>query len=513
MYRKLFIATSAALAMSACAPGDAQVTYTEDLSELASDDYDTRTILVGYQTDGPQIRLRGTELNVMRDFARMGIAELEVPADEDALDVIEELRGSWDVTFVEPNLVRTALATPNDPYLAYQWNLPAINAEGAWAYSTGSGAVVAVIDTGVSKAGSDTPANFVSGYDFVDGDSDPTDLNGHGTHVSGTIAQATNNSVGVAGVAYDASIMAVRVLDANGSGTSADVIAGIEFAADNGADIINMSLGSRYGSTAEQTAVQYADSKGVLTFAASGNDGSRRSISYPAAYAEAVAVGSVGYGNTVPRYSNRGNELELVAPGGDTSKDDNGDGYADGILQETFESGAWGYYFWQGTSMATPHAAAVGALLSSMGATNDEIRQIMQDTAQDLDAAGWDKNTGYGLIDAEAAVRAYTGDTGTVDTGTVDTGTTDTGTVDTGTADTTAPVISGVSHAIRGRKVQVTWNTDEAATGEVCFDDGACGTTSLGTSHTANVRTNGSSYTITATDAAGNSSSDGPNSL
>jgi subtilisin family serine protease len=247
----------------------------------------------------------------------------------------------------------------------------------------------------------------VNGWDFVNRDAHPNDDNAHGTHVSGTVAQTTNNGLGVAGVAYGATVMPVKVLSAEGAGTHQWIADGIYYAVDNGADIINLSLGGP-ASTTMKDAIAYAYNHGVTVFAASGNGGSG-TLDYPAAYeAYVVAVGATQYDESRAPYSNYGSSLDIVAPGGNTGLDQNGDGYADGVLQNTFGNTTvdWAYWFYQGTSMATPHAAGVAALLLSIdpSLTPDEVKSVLESTAEELGAAGRDDFYGYGLIDARAAL-------------------------------------------------------------------------------------------------------------
>ncbi len=255
----------------------------------------------------------------------------------------------------------------------------------------------------------------VDGWDFVNNDAHPNDNNGHGTHVTGTIAQTTDNGLGVAGIAFNTTIMPIKVLAYDGQGSDAGVADGIYYAVDNGAKIINLSLGGSPSTTLEN-AVAYAYNHGVVVVAASGNDGTE-SVDYPAAYDDyVIAVGATRYDETRASYSDYGASLDLVAPGGDVYVDQNEDTYADGVLQQTFKpyEGPWGkadptdwaYWFFQGTSMATPHVSGVAALLLAQESalTPDQIRDALESTAEDLGAAGRDDVYGWGLIDAQAAI-------------------------------------------------------------------------------------------------------------
>jgi len=251
-------------------------------------------------------------------------------------------------------------------------------------------------------------STFTTGYDFVNNDSHPNDDNGHGTHVTGTIAQATNNAFGVAGIAFNTTIMPVKVLNAAGTGTYSMIANGIYYATDQGAKIINMSLGGIYPSSTLENALAYAHSYGVTIFAAAGN-GNTTPVDYPARYnAYCIAVGATQYDKTRAPYSNYGSSLDIVAPGGNTGVDQNGDGLADGVLQMTFGNTPvdWAYWFYQGTSMSTPHAAGVAALLLAQnpGLTPYQIRYILESTAIDLGSPGRDDYYGYGLINAPAAL-------------------------------------------------------------------------------------------------------------
>ncbi|ABC32388.1 Subtilisin-like serine protease [Hahella chejuensis KCTC 2396] len=362
------------------------------------------------------------------------------------LELIESLRQRPDIEFAEPNYIRKAMETPADPFYFLQWHYPQINLPSAWDVAHGAGVVVAVLDTGILPTHPDLSGRLVSAnddYDFVssissslDGngiDNDPTDpgdslVGGssfHGTHVAGTVA-AASNTVGGVGVAFEANIMPIRVLGQGGSGSDADLVQAIRFAAglsnssgtfpSRRADIINMSLGGPGFSTALGAAVQDALNAGVIVVAAAGNE-NISSAFYPAAYPGVVSVSAVGADGQKAPYSNYGSTVDIAAPGGNMLQDVNGDGRGDGVLSTWADDSSGSielsYAYMQGTSMASPHVAGVFALMESVrDITPDEINTYLAngDLTRDIGAAGRDDLYGYGLIDAAKAVVAAGGE-------------------------------------------------------------------------------------------------------
>jgi serine protease len=360
------------------------------------------------------------------------------------LRAIKRLGKQPGVRYAEPNYILEPSAVPNDRYYPLQWHYPLINLPQAWDITTGNGAViVAVVDTGVLLYHPDLQGQLVSGYDFIsdaasarDGDgldpdpNDPGDLGSggsssfHGTHVAGTIAAATNNITGVAGVAWNARIMPLRVLGKDG-GTVNDINQAILYAArlpnSSGTlpaqrvDIINLSLGGPGYSQGQQDVITSARDQGVIIFAAAGNEAQTGNpVGYPAAYNGVVSVGAVAIDKALAPYSSFNAFVDIAAPGGNLGRDLNGDGIPDGVLSTRGEerSGtlAFDYDFYAGTSMATPHVAGVAAL---MKAVNPALTPAQFDNfllsgklTQDLGAPGRDNQFGYGLVDAYAAVLA-----------------------------------------------------------------------------------------------------------
>jgi serine protease len=331
-----------------------------------------------------------------------------------------------EVEYAELNHYFRQFLVPNDELYPLQWNFynnmnGGVHLEAAWDIQTGDpNVIIAVLDSGVAYedfgiyrlAPDLAQTRFVPGYDFVNNDAHPNDDNGHGTHVTGTIAQSTNNGIGVAGVAFNCTIMPVKVMNPEGIGTTFDIADGIYYAANNGANVLNMSIGTDFNTRTIREAVRYAYDNGATIVCAMGNDFEQGNTpSYPAAYDDyCIAVGATRFDRTRAFYSNTGNHIDIVAPGGDTRVDQNGDGSPDGILQQTFVDNPndFGYYFAAGTSSATPHVSGAAALLISSGVTDpDMVREALEQTAEDLGPPGWDTQYGWGLLNIEAALKYF----------------------------------------------------------------------------------------------------------
>jgi len=374
-----------------------------------------KAILIKYKTGVSQKSVDSLKSIGTKDLtldASVPFQRIMVDADKYSQipSMLSYLKSQPDVEWAEEDLVLKALYAPDDPYYSYQWNFDKIGMPAGWDYTMGENdVIVAVVDTGAYFPLTDLgQTRFVQGFDFVNNHLNPFDDNGHGSHVIGTIAESTNNGIGVAGMAPGIKIMPVKVLAWDGFGYASDIAQGIYFATNNGAHIINLSLGGSY-SAAIKDAVNYAVSHGVLVIAAAGNDGTSTLI-YPAALSNVLSVGATNDLNVLAPYSNYGYGLDVVAPGGDLSRtlhnpEYNVD-YPAGILQQTYYGGSIGYWYFQGTSMAAPHVAGLAALLKSKNnsLTAADITAIIENSATDLGASGYDTKYGYGLIDAAKAL-------------------------------------------------------------------------------------------------------------
>jgi serine protease len=372
-----------------------------------------------------------------------GSRRLAIADGQSVAATAEELRGDPRVGYAVANYRAQASGfQPNDPGFPLQWNFWGpfgIRTPEAWSIASrrgapgGRGAVVAVLDTGIAYRSSrgfrraPDLRSFVRGYDFVDNDRYPFDLNGHGTHVAGTIGESTNNGIAVAGIAYRARIMPVRTLDSHGGGDAVTISRGIRYAARHHADVINLSLEfAPYVQAADVpdllAALRYAHRRGVVVTAVAGNEGSLE-LPYPGRAPGVIAVAATTEGGCAADYSNAGSQVDVAAPGGgdDAPPGENPWDLAHchpgiagrSIFQQTFAAGfnvfglPAGYY---GTSMAAPHVAGLAALVIASKRLGrhpnpDAVARLIERTARDAGSPGYDVRYGHGLIDAAAALR------------------------------------------------------------------------------------------------------------
>ncbi|MHA1770893.1 MAG: S8 family serine peptidase, partial [Candidatus Thorarchaeota archaeon] len=349
---------------------------------------------------GVDVNLQG--INIIHEYKNLNGIAGRMP-----VSIYNMLKTAWFVSSIQLDHEVSIYQDTLD------WGVDDVDAEQVWGGAedavdvvpgnvAGTGVNVAILDTGIDYTHPDLDAVYKGGYDFVDDDSDPKDQNGHGTHCAGIVA-AEDNGDGVIGVAPEASIYAVRVLDAYGSGSTSDIIAGIDWAIDNNMDVISMSLGGGSFDSAFNDAINRAYDAGIVVVAASGNDG-KEAISYPAAYDNAIAVGAIDSSHNLADFSNYGPEQEVVAPGVDIYS--TMPTYTVTLNYWWYGGHSQNYDTMSGTSMATPMVAGVVALIlcANPDLTPAEVRDLLHTTSVDLGTSGWDKYFGYGEVNAKAAV-------------------------------------------------------------------------------------------------------------
>ncbi|AYE53621.1 peptidase S8 (plasmid) [Priestia megaterium NCT-2] len=291
-----------------------------------------------------------------------------------------------EVEYAEPNHMLKAFYTPNDPFFAYQYGPQKVQAPDAWDVTTSNGNIkIAIIDTGVQLNHPELAIKLWPGYNFVEGNLNPNDGNGHGTHVAGIAGALTENSLGIAGIAPSASIIPIRALDNSGNGTLSNIANAITYSTNAGAKVINLSLGSSQGSITLENAINYAWNQGVVIVAAAGNEASNI-LTYPAAYQNVIAVASTDINDQKSDFSNYGTWVEVSAPGS--------------TILSTYTGSYYAYL--SGTSMACPHVAGLAALLAAQGKNNVQIKNTILSTCDPVPGTGlyWT----YGRINANRAV-------------------------------------------------------------------------------------------------------------
>ncbi len=448
------------LVASQSASGAGQVRGFDD----PASSYSSSSVIVGFDSDTSASAGAASIASASAGTVQLGgprSAVVKVGKDESLRSVAKKLAAEPGVRYVKPNYIARIAADetdwiPNDPgrsstpggWQSTQWNFAGkygINVLPAWRKlralrrSGGRKSVVAIIDTGVAfenrgrfKRSPDLRGvKIKAAYDFLDRDRYPEDRNGHGTHVASTVFEQTDNALAVTGIAYGATLMPIRALNARGLGDEATVSRAIRYAADRGADVINLSVEFDVQLSASDlpgiiSAMRYARAKGSLVVAASGNQEANR-VAYPARSGYALSVGATTINGCLADYSDYGNGLDLVAPGGgsDTFDLDTSSGSTDpancrvtnpaaSIYQMTFARNPRSFSLpgtYQGTSMASPHVSGVAALIIASGIVGENptpaaVQARLEVTAKDLGAPGYDLHYGNGLVDAAAAVGA-----------------------------------------------------------------------------------------------------------
>ncbi|WP_249222810.1 S8 family serine peptidase [Noviherbaspirillum sp. L7-7A] len=323
---------------------------------------------------------------------------VELPANASEKAVVERLSRHPHIKFAELDRLVKPNFVSNDPYMGSEWHLNKVGATTAWDTTQGAGVIIAILDSGVDGTHPDLAPQMVPGYNFYDNNTNTSDVNGHGTAVAGVAAAATNNALGVAGVAGQAKIMPVRIADANAYAYYSTIAKGVTYAADNGARVVNCSYGGVAGSSTIQSAAQYLKNKGGLMFVSAGNNGVDENITPTTTM---IAVSATDENDYRTSWSSYGNFVSMAAPG------------------ITYTTSRGGYYDnWQGTSFSSPLTAGVAALMMaakpSLGSA--DIEKLMFSTAVDIGAAGRDIYYGYGRVNAAAAVQAAVNTTVAVDT-------------------------------------------------------------------------------------------------
>lgn len=358
----------------------------------------TNRVLVGFQKSVNPSQAddlhRQYGRGLLARLSQLNVDVVQVP-DGTVASVIDQYKKDPRVKFAEPDFLGKASEVPNDSYFSQQWNMTKIYGPQAWDKTQGAATVkVAVLDSGIDPNHPDLQSKVGLTKNCTTTAS-LNDLVGHGTHVAGIAAAATNNGSGVAGMGHNTSLMIAKVLDDTNYGYYSWWACGMTWAADNGAKVINMSLVGSSASSTLQTAVDYAWSKGVVLVASAGNNGNTSAM-YPAYYTNVIAVASTNSSDQLSSFSERGTWVDLAAPG---------ESIYSTVPTYANNSGSTGYTWGSGTSMASPHVAGLAALVWANGATSaTEVRNTLQSSADAIPGTG--TNFYYGRINAARAVGA-----------------------------------------------------------------------------------------------------------
>jgi minor extracellular protease Epr len=346
---------------------------------------ETIQVIIGFHGDIDSTLIASYQGQVKHTMHQINAAVITIPTT-----AYDALQNNPNVRYIEEDKYVHLINAQTLP-----WGIQRIKAPQAWPSSTGTGVTIAIVDTGIDYNHQDLAANCLSGKSFVDYTTDWMDDYNHGTHCAG-IAAAINNDIGVVGVAYKANLLPVKALNANGGAQLSWIAQGITWAADNGAQVISLSIGYNQHVQSWKDACDYAYyTKGCVVVAAAGNSGNAGGnndcVDYPARYDSVIAVAATTQNDVRASWSSTGPAVELSAPGAS--------------IYSTIRNSNYDYM--SGTSMACPHVSGVAALVIASGLTNNvEVRNRMAQTAVDLGTAGRDIRYGYGLVDAEQAVLA-----------------------------------------------------------------------------------------------------------
>jgi len=362
---------------------------------LDGPEFSQHQILVGFKAGITQPQIASVHLQLggraKETIAALGTQVVSVPAGTVGQSIRRYASHPW-VDYAEPDYIAQVVAEPDDPHFDRQWGMHKVEAPAAWDVTTGSSdVIIAILDTGVDQNHPDLKDKIVKNANFSES-STVDDVHGHGTHVAGIAAAITNNGIGVAGLGYDSSLMNLKVMGDDGRGRYSWIANGITWAADNGAQVINMSVGGTASSTTLEHAVNYAWSKGVVIVAGAGNNGDSSPF-YPAYYANCIAVAATDGHDNRASWSNYGTWVDLAAPGVS--------------IYSTVRGSRYGNM--SGTSMAAPHVAGLAALVfttvsdtNGSGLLNEEVRARIESTCDDIGVQG----IGAGRINAARAVAA-----------------------------------------------------------------------------------------------------------